>query len=151
MLNYTHSQTWFTNIARKGSEVAKVIHLKNIMANTTYEPPCGIFFGINSETVEDAKIVMGLTRSGPDMRNQRHYHNNCNVGQFKIAGSDKLMCGSFHETEEKDFLPGDFHFIPKGELHSAKGTGESNELIFIYAGVGSLKETGTVFLEPPHQ
>ncbi len=131
--------------------MASVIHLRDIMANTTYEPPCGIFFGINKETVKGSKIVVGLTRSGPDMRNQRHYHNNCNVGQYKIKGRDRLLCGAFHETEEKDFLPGDFHFIPKGELHSAKGTGESIELIFCYVGVGSLDETGTVFIEPPRQ
>jgi uncharacterized RmlC-like cupin family protein len=129
--------------------LATVIHQKDIMANATYEPPCGIFFAINKETVKGAKIVVGLTRSGPDIRNQRHYHNNCNVGQFKIKGSDKLMSGAFHETREKDFLPGDFHFIPKGEIHSAIGCGEFTELIFCYAGVSSIKEFGTVSIEPP--
>ena len=83
------------------------------MANTIYEPPCGIFFGINKETVKGAKIVVGLTRSGPDMRNQRHYHNNCNVGQFKIKGSDKLMSGAFHETRKRIFSPGISILFPR--------------------------------------
>jgi uncharacterized RmlC-like cupin family protein len=129
--------------------MAKVIHLKDIMANTTYEPPCGIFFGINNETVEGAKAVMGLTRSSPDVKNQRHYHNNCNTGQYRIKGPVRLPIGPGYDTAEQDFIPGDFNFIPRGELHSAVGCGESTELVFCYAGVGSLKETGTVFVEPP--
>jgi uncharacterized RmlC-like cupin family protein len=131
--------------------MATIIHLKDIKANTTYEPPCGIFFGVNDETVKGAKIVMGLTRSNPDVKNQRHYHNNCNTGQYRIKGPVRLLIGPEHETTEQDFIPGDFNFIPKGEIHSAIGCGEATELIFCYAGVGSLKEAGTVFIEPPHQ
>lgn len=131
--------------------MATIIHLKDLMADKKYEPPCNIFFGICKDTVKDTKLVMGLTRSGPHMRNRRHYHANCDVGQYKIEGHDRLIIGPDTEQQIIDYGPGDFCFIPKGEIHGAMGIGESNELIFCYVGVGSLEEAGTVFIEPPSE
>ena len=129
--------------------MATIIHLKDLMANTTFEPPCNIFYGICNQTVDNPDLVMGLTRSEPDMRNQRHYHINCDAAQYKIKGHDRLLIGPDFDQQVVDFEPGDFSFIPRGELHRAMGIGESNELIFCYAGVGSKDESGTIFVEVP--
>ncbi|MFC1909438.1 cupin domain-containing protein [Chloroflexota bacterium] len=129
--------------------MATIIHLKDLMANTTFEPPCNIFYGICNQTVANPIMVMGLTRSDSDMRNQRHYHINCDAAQYKIKGHDHLVVGPDHERQVLDYCTGDFSFIPKGEIHGATGIGESNELIFCYANVGSKDEAGTVFIEPP--
>jgi len=130
--------------------MATVVHLKDLMANTTFEPPCSIFYGVCNETVGSVNMVMGRTTSGPDMMNQRHYHINCNVGQYRINGHDKILVGPNHAVEELEVAPGDFVYIPKGEIHGAVGTGENCELIFCYAGIGSKEESGTIFIEPPH-
>jgi uncharacterized RmlC-like cupin family protein len=129
--------------------MATVIHLKDLTANTTFEPPCNISYGISKETVKNAKMVMGYTTSGPNMRNQRHYHINCDVGQYRIKGHDRLIIGPDHDQQIIDVGPGDFVYIPRGEIHGAIGQGESCELIFCYVGVSSKEESETVFVEPP--
>ncbi len=126
--------------------MATIVHLKDLMANKTYEPPCSIYFGICSDTVPGGTpMIMGYTMSGPDMKNERHYHTNCSVGQYKIKGTDHLLIGPDDEIREIEYKPGDFLYIPKGEIHGAKGVGESNELIFCYIGIDNLDEAGTVF------
>ena len=126
--------------------MATVVHLSDLMVNRSYEPPCNIWFGICNDTVPGgASMVMGYTRSASDMKNERHYHANCNVGQYKIKGNDRILAGPDGQIQELEYKQGDFLFIPKGEIHSAEGTGDSNELIFCYIGVGSLAEAGTVF------
>jgi len=131
--------------------MAIIIHTKDIMANTNYEPPCNIVFGITHDTVPDSQLIMGRTTSGPDMRNQRHYHVNCNVGQYRISGHDRMFFGPEYATVEMDVAPGDFSFIPNGEIHGAIGQGEPCDLIFCYIGISSLEEAGTTFIEPPHE
>ena len=85
--------------------MATIIHTKDILENTTYEPPCHIVFGITSETVPGTNLMMGRTTSGPDMRNQRHYHVNCNVGQYRISGHDRMFFGPEYATVEMDVAP----------------------------------------------
>jgi uncharacterized RmlC-like cupin family protein len=128
--------------------MATITHMKDLMGNTTFEPPCNIFYGICRDTVKNANMVMGYTTSGPDMRNQRHYHINCEVGQYRIKGHDRILIGPDHDQQILDVAPGDFVYIPKGEIHGAVGQGEMCELIFCYAGVNSKEDSGTVFVEP---
>ena len=130
--------------------MATIIHLDDLLANTDFEPPCSICYGITSETVPGAQLVMGRTTSGPNMRNQRHYHINCNVGQYRIDGHDKILVGTNEDMEELDVAKGDFGFIAKGEIHGAVGQGENCELMFVYIGVDSKEASGTFFIESPH-
>ena len=131
--------------------MATIIRFKDLLANTNAEPPCEIFYGITKETVPNASLVMGYTRSGPNMQNQRHYHPHSGAGQCKLKGNDTLFSGPDHEKVETDFRAGDFNYIPPGEIHGAIGTGESNELVFCYPGVTSLAEAGIVYMEPRWQ
>ena len=131
--------------------MATIVRFKELLANTEVEPPCEIFYGIHKETVPNASLVMGYTRSGPEMRNQRHYHPRSGAGQYKIAGNDKIVCGPDYEQVEIEFNTGDYNYIPPGEIHGAVGTGESNELVFCYPGVTSLEEAGIVYMEPRWQ
>jgi uncharacterized RmlC-like cupin family protein len=134
--------------------MATVIHLRDLVANTTFEPPCNISYGISRETVKNASMVMGYTTSSPVIRNQRHYHINCDVGQYRITGHDRTLIGPDYDQERIDVEPGDFCYIPKGEIHGtmgqvAGGQKEPIALIFCYVGVSSKEESGTVFVEPP--
>ncbi len=131
--------------------MATIVRFKDLLVNTDAEPPCEIFYGITKHTVPNASLVMGYTRSGPGMQNQRHYHPYAGAGQFKIKGNDILFSGPDHDKTEIKFRAGSFNFIPQGEIHGAIGTGESNELVFCYPGVGSLEEAGIVYMEPRWQ
>jgi quercetin dioxygenase-like cupin family protein len=130
------------------AQVATIIRFKDLLVNTKAEPPCEIFYGITKDTVPNASLVMGYTRSGPGMQNQRHYHPHSAAGQCKIKGNDKMVCGPDHDKTEVDFNEGNFNFIPRGEIHGAIGTGEANELVFCYPGVNSLADAGIVYMEP---
>ena len=130
--------------------MATIIHLDDLLANTNFEPPCSISYGVTNETVPGCSLVMGRTTSGGDMRNQRHFHVNCEVGQYRISGTDKVMVGPDQDMEVLEVSPGDFTYIAKGEIHGAVGQGEDCELIFCYIGVSSKEDTGTFFLESPH-
>jgi len=130
--------------------MATIIHLDDLLANTDFEPPCSICYGVTSEIVPGAQLVMGRTTSGPYMRNQRHFHVNCNVGQYRIDGNDKILVGPNEDMEELDIAKGDFGYIAKGEIHGAVGQGENCELIFCYIGVDNKEASGTFFIEPPH-
>ena len=52
--------------------------------------------------------------------------------------------------EEVDVGPGDFIFIPKGEIHGSMNISDSepSEMVACYIGVGSPDETGIVFVDP---
>ena len=120
------------------------------MPDPNYEPPLQPGRGIWSESVENPGLTLSRVVIPPGARNQRHYHINCNVGQYRINGHDKILVGPNHAMDELEVAPGDFVYIPKGEIHGAVGTGENFELIFCYAGIGSKEESGTIFIEPPH-
>lgn len=131
--------------------MATIVRFADVQANTNAEPPCEIFYGISKDTVPNTTIVMGYTRSGPGMRNQRHYHPNAGAGQYKIKGTDRLFSGPDGDITEVPSRGDGYIFIPKGVIHGAIGTGESVELVFCYPGVGSLAEAGIVYMEPRWQ
>jgi len=130
--------------------MATVIHLKDLAANTTFEPPCNISYGISRETVKNASMVMGYTTSGAQIRNQRHYHIHCEVGQYRINGRDRMLLGPDHDQERIDVGPGDFVYIPKGEIHGTINLSDQPGLaVFCYVGVGSVEDTQRIYVEPP--
>ncbi|MBT0955968.1 hypothetical protein IV417_01095 [Alphaproteobacteria bacterium KMM 3653] len=131
--------------------MATIVRFADLLVNTLAEPPCEIFYGINAKTVPNASLVMGYTRSGPNMRNQRHFHPNAGAAQYKIKGSDKLFSGPDHDITEVPSRGDGYIYIPKGEIHGAIGMGESIELVFCYPGVASLEEAGIVYMEPRWQ
>ncbi len=127
-----------------------IIRFKDLLANTNAEPPCEIFYGITKETVPNANLVMGHTRSGPDMQNQRHYHPRSGAGQCKIKGNDTNLCGPDHDITEVSFGEGNFNYIPPGEIY---GTyillDEPGLLVFCYTDINNVKEVGKVYIEQP--
>ena len=128
-----------------------VIRSKDLKSDKKYEPPYGIKFGICDDTVDHPKMVMGHTAIPPGSRVQRHYHVNCDVGQYRIKGHTRMIVGPEHERQEIDVGPGEFVFIPRGEIHGGMNLSEAEpgEVVFCYIGVGSTKEAKTIKIEPP--
>lgn len=131
--------------------MATIIRAKDLKTDSKYEPPFGIAFGINNKTVEDPKMVIGYTVEPPGAHEQRHYHANCDAVNYGIKGCRRLFIGPDHEMQEFIVGPGDFVFVPKGEIHGAMNLSESDtaELVFCYTGVSSKEEARTIFVEPP--
>jgi quercetin dioxygenase-like cupin family protein len=106
-------------------------------------------FGIDSKSVDGAKMVLGYTTGSAGAVNQRHYHVNTPSGMYMIKGSAKIILGPDHKKEELILEAGDFLYMPKGEIHGAINL-EDVELVFCYPEVSSKEEAKTIYIEPPH-
>jgi quercetin dioxygenase-like cupin family protein len=61
-----------------------------------------------------------------------------------------MFLGPDGDMQEVIVEEGDFIFVPKGEIHGLMNLSqtEAAELIATYDQVGTLEESGTVFVEP---
>ena len=132
--------------------MAVVIRGKDLKGIDKEGKPGHIHYGIYDEKVEHPKIVMGHTITPPGVRRSRlHYHANCNVGQYVINGRRRESVGPDYDRKEYDLGPGDFIFIPQGEIHGSLNLSdtEPSEIIFVYTGVNNRHEAKTIYVEPP--
>ena len=132
--------------------MAVVIRGKDLKGMTKEGKPGNIHYGIYDEKVENPGIVLGHTILPPGAGMSRlHYHANCNVGQYIIKGRIRSFIGPDHDRKEFDLGPGDFIFIPQGEIHGSQNLldSEPSELIFCYTGVNNRHEAKTMYVEPP--
>jgi uncharacterized RmlC-like cupin family protein len=115
--------------------------------------PGSIQFGIDDEKVENPKMMMGHTVTPPAFRGRRHYHANCNVGMYNVNGHRRFLVGPDHDMQEIDLEPGDFVFMPQGEIHGVVNLSdtEPSELVWCYIGVNNKKEAKTIFVDPPSE
>lgn len=130
---------------------AKVIRAKNAEVDKKFEPPIVPEMGILSTTVGyPIKMTMGHAIIPPGGRNQRHYHGNTDAGQYVLKGRMKMFLGPDGDIQEVIVEQGDFLFVPKGEIHGLQNLSQTEpaELIATYDQVGTLAESGTVFVEP---
>ncbi len=97
--------------------MAKIIKPADVEEDRVYEPPLVVGFGINSTTVEDPKLTMGLTVVPPGGRNQAHYHVKCAAGLFIKKGRFRVFIGPKHEQQEAIVEEGDFLYVDQGEIH----------------------------------
>ena len=125
-----------------------VIKNKKLRVDVDYEPPMKVGFGIDSANVENANMVMGYTTGSAGGRNQRHYHVNTSSGIYVIKGRIQAILGPDHAKQELILEPGDFMFIPRGEIHGGLNL-EDIALIFCYPNVSSKEEAGTIYIDPP--
>jgi quercetin dioxygenase-like cupin family protein len=129
----------------------KIIRSKDAEVNKTFEPPIRAGMGILSSTVgEPIKMTMGRAVLPPGGRNQRHYHSKTDAGMYVLKGRFKYFLGPDHEMEEVIAEEGDFVFVPQGEIHGFMNLSdtETAEVISTYDEVGTLEESGTIFVEP---
>ena len=131
--------------------MAKVIRSKDVENFKNYEPPYGIWVGISNKTVDNPQIEMSHVIVPPGTRNGRHYHTHCNSAVYTIKGRRRMFFGPDDKMEEVEVGPGDFIFIPKGEIHGSMNVSdtEPSEMVACYIGVNSPDETGIVFVDPP--
>ena len=63
----------------------------------------------------------------------------------------RMFFGPDDKMGEVEVGPGDFIFIPKGEIHGSMNVSdtEPSEMVACYIGVNSPDETGIVFVDPP--
>jgi quercetin dioxygenase-like cupin family protein len=130
--------------------MASIIRAGDYTADTSYEPPLVIGFGIDSKTVERPPAAMGKTVVPPGGRNQAHYHVKCDACLFIISGSLRFHMGDPDgEREVWVANAGDFVHVPRGEIHGTENASDTEEahLVFCYPGVPDKEAAETVFVE----
>lgn len=136
-------------------QVVSVIRQKSIGTDTDYEPPLRVGFGINDETVEGAKAVMGRTVLVPGaVPNPTHYHTNNDVCWHIMSGKVRLIQARSDGSDRKEVIleAGDFVYIPSGAIHVIANASPTEEatLVFCYIGVGNTEAAGNVWLKDMH-
>lgn len=129
--------------------MAAIIKRKDLAEDRTYEPPQVIGFGVNSDTVKNAKMTIGYGVLPPGGRSQRHYHANCNAGGYVIRGKERVFIGPDDNMKEVIMEAGDFYFLEKGEIHGGINISDTEpvEVVFVYEGVENKEQAGTIFVE----
>lgn len=133
-----------------------VVRQSKIGTDVNYQPPLRIGFGINDQTIDGARAVMGRTVLVPGAKpNMTHYHTENDVCWYILHGKVRCITAHHDGAERRELIleGGDFVYIPSGALHvisNASATEEAS-LIFCYIGVGSTDKAGTVNLPELHE
>jgi uncharacterized RmlC-like cupin family protein len=96
--------------------MATKVSSKDIPTELKYEPGFELNNGITDETTDTKIGTMGLTHFPPKSKSRRHIHENADLAWYCLSGKTIWLIGE----EEKGVItePGDFIFIPRGEMHS---------------------------------
>ena len=123
-----------------------LIDSTEIGADTKYEPPLVIAWGVDSHAVGTSTITMGRTIIPPKARNQRHYHI-CDATFFIVKGPIVVWMGE--EKEEFTVKPGTFVFAAAGEIHGLYNPSETEdaELVFTYGNCSNRDAARTIYVE----
>jgi uncharacterized RmlC-like cupin family protein len=103
--------------------------------------------GIDKGSVSNPPLAMSFITIPPGGGSSRDYHIDCVQCIYLIKGRVRWFIGP--HSEEVDMEPGDFLYIPRGEIHGNKnlsGT-EPAEEIACHIGVDSFEDEATVSVE----
>jgi uncharacterized RmlC-like cupin family protein len=103
--------------------------------------------GIDKGTVKSPPLAMAFITIPPGGGSSRDYHVDCTQCIYLIKGRVRWYIGP--HSEIVDMEPGDFLYIPRGEIHGNKNLSdtESAEEIACHVGVESFEEEATVAVE----
>ena len=103
--------------------------------------------GIDKDTIKNPELAMGHNTIPPGGGSGREYHINGSQCIYIIKGHIRWFIGP--HSEEIDMEPGDFLYIPRGEIHGNMNlsTTEPVEEITCHVGVTSFEDEGTVHLD----
>lgn len=103
--------------------------------------------GIDKDTVKNPGLAMSIVTIAPGGGSERDYHINGAQCVYVISGRVRWFIGPY--SEEIDMEPGDFLYIPRGEIHGNKNLSDTEpvEELACHLGVNSFDEETKVPLE----
>jgi uncharacterized RmlC-like cupin family protein len=128
--------------------MAKVISTKNLSPDLKYEPGFELKFGITDESTGIESATLVRTHFPANTKSRAHYHENGELIWFHISGPKAIwLIGE--EKKEFPTEPGDFMYIPRGEIHSTINDHptEAVEGVGGYGGCSNPYKSGKVFVE----
>ena len=128
--------------------MAKVLSVKNLPVDQKYEPGFNLTFGITDDTTGIETATLVRTNFPPDTVSKPHYHENGDLMWYHMSGP-KAIWNIGKEKIEHVTEPGDFIFIPRGEIHNTVNNSktESVEGIGGYGGCANPYKSGKIYVE----
>ncbi|MFH1335989.1 MAG: cupin domain-containing protein [Candidatus Zixiibacteriota bacterium] len=126
--------------------MANKVSLKDIPAELKYEPGFELRFGITDEFTDTKHGTLGRTHFPAKSNSKTHLHANGDMVWYCISGTAIWLIGE--EKKEVVTEPGDFMYIPRGEIHSTinRSTTEPVEGVGGYFGCSNPFKSGKKFI-----
>jgi len=127
--------------------VATKISMKDLPTDGEYEPGFDTHQGITGTTTGTKYGQMARVQFPPKSESRMHYHEYGDMIVYVISGTTIFRVGK--EGKEYEIGPGDFMFIPRGEMHNNRNPSETEpvEGIGAYFGCADPYESGKVLVK----
>jgi uncharacterized RmlC-like cupin family protein len=91
---------------------------------------------VREEALQRGQMWTGIARTAPGSVSGWHHHGDWDTVAYVLAGAVRLECGAGGRIV-KQAEPGDFLFIPKGEIHRESNPAEEEQcLVIVRSGQG---------------
>jgi quercetin dioxygenase-like cupin family protein len=123
------------------------VSFKDVSPELKYEPGLENRQGINDSTTDTQMGTLSRTYFPPRSKSRTHYHENADLAWHCISGKAIWLIGK--EKKEYVLEPGDFLYIPRGEIHSTMNPSETEpvEGVGSYFGCSHPRKSGKVIVE----
>ncbi len=128
--------------------MAVVISNRSQPPDLKYEPGFEMHYGITEESTGIQSATLYRTIFPPGKKSKAHYHTNGDLIWYHLSGP-RAVWYIGEEREAHPTEPGDFIFIPRGEIHSTVNTSDSEAVHGVggYGGCSGPWKSGKVFVE----
>ena len=86
---------------------------------------------ISAERVGSVGLYSSVVTTAPGARTRIHHHGECETSIWIAAGNARYTFGPTGLEETFDAEPGDFVYIPAGEIHVEENASETEPLVVV--------------------
>ena len=86
---------------------------------------------ISAETVGSAGLYSSVVTTAPGAKTRVHHHGECETSIWIVSGSARYTFGPTGLEDTFDAGPGDFVYIPAGEIHVEENASERDPLVVV--------------------
>ena len=86
---------------------------------------------ISADTVGSVGLYSSVVTTAPGAKTRIHHHGECETSIWIASGLARYTFGPTGLEETFDAGPGDFVFIPAGEVHVEENASDTDELVVV--------------------
>jgi uncharacterized RmlC-like cupin family protein len=86
---------------------------------------------ISADTVGSAGLYSSVVTTAPGAKTRIHHHGECETSIWIWSGRARYTFGPTGLEESFDAGPGDFVYIPAGEVHVEENASDTEELVVV--------------------
>ncbi|HEY7131634.1 MAG TPA: cupin domain-containing protein [Candidatus Limnocylindrales bacterium] len=86
---------------------------------------------ISADTVGSVGLYSSIVTTAPGARTRIHHHGECETSIWIVSGQARYTFGPTGLEETFDAGPGDFVYIPAGQIHVEENASATEELVVV--------------------